>query len=234
MTAHPVISASSLTKIYGKAPNQIRALNGVDLTIMPGEFVAIIGSSGSGKSTLMNMLGGLDQPNSGDVVLSGQSLKSMNKKSLARFRNELIGFVFQQFQLLPKKSALRNVTLPLQYRRPREDNEIERARQSLERVGLGDRVKHKPTELSGGQQQRVAIARALVGEPKLLLADEPTGALDSQTSSEVMTLLKNLNSEGITIVLITHDPEVAANAKRVVTMQDGKIVEDTQSQRLAS
>lgn len=234
MTTPPLISATNLTKIYGKGANEIRALDGVDLDIMAGEFVAIIGSSGSGKSTLMNMLGGLDQPNSGDVVISGQSLKSMNKKSLARFRNELIGFVFQQFQLLPKKSALRNVTLPLQYRRPREDNELERAQKSLERVGLGDRVKHKPTELSGGQQQRVAIARALVGNPSLLLADEPTGALDSQTSSEVMGLLKALNTDGITIVLITHDPEVAANAKRIVTMQDGKIVQDKATQRLAS
>lgn len=224
--SEPLIETKSLTKLYGRGNSVIRALDGVDLTIMRGEFVAVIGASGSGKSTLMNMLGGLDKPDDGDIAIAGQSLAKMNKRELAHFRNETIGFVFQQFQLLPKKSALTNVRLPMIYRRPRLDHEAERARKSLERVGLGDRITHKPTELSGGQQQRVAIARALVGEPELLLADEPTGALDSKTSDDVMDLLVELNTQGITIVLITHDKEVADFARRVITMRDGQIVED--------
>ncbi len=224
--AQPLIKTQNLTKLYGRGSSVIRALDGVDLEIARGDFVAVIGASGSGKSTLMNMLGGLDKPDEGDIAIAGQSLNSMNKHALAYFRNETIGFVFQQFQLLPKKSALTNVRLPMQYRRPRLDNEADRARKSLERVGLGDRVNHKPTELSGGQQQRVAIARALVGEPELLLADEPTGALDSKTSEDVMRLLVDLNAQGITIVLITHDKEVADYARRVITMRDGQIVED--------
>lgn len=190
--------------------------------------MAVIGASGSGKSTLMNMLGGLDYPDSGTVEIAGQDIGAMRGKALARFRNEMIGFVFQQFQLLPKKSALTNVILPLQYRRPRLGGEKDMAQESLNRVGLGDRSSHKPTELSGGQQQRVAIARALVGKPSLLLADEPTGALDSKTSAEVMALLTDLNSQGITILLITHDHEVAEYASRVITMRDGKIIDDVQ------
>ncbi|MEL7232328.1 MAG: ABC transporter ATP-binding protein [Pseudomonadota bacterium] len=221
-----LIETANLTKLYGRGGLVIRALDGVDLTIARGEFVAVIGASGSGKSTLMNMLGGLDKPDDGDIAIAGKSLAKMNKRELANFRNETIGFVFQQFQLLPKKSALTNVKLPMIYRRPRLDNEAERARKSLERVGLGERITHKPTELSGGQQQRVAIARALVGEPELLLADEPTGALDSRTSDDVMALLLELNNQGITIVLITHDQEVADYASRVITMRDGQIVED--------
>ncbi len=222
----PLIQTRRLTRRYGSGASAIRALDGVNLDIYPGEFVAVIGASGSGKSTLMNMLGGLDQPDEGDVTIAGRSLAHMGKKELAYFRNETIGFVFQQFQLLPKKSALKNVQLPLNYRRPRLTNEAELAKSSLERVGLGDRIKHRPTELSGGQQQRVAIARALVGSPKLLLADEPTGALDSKTSADVMQLLVELNGQGITIVLITHDLEVAENANRVITMRDGVIIED--------
>ena len=222
----PLIQTRRLTRRYGSGASAIRALDGVNLDIFPGEFVAVIGASGSGKSTLMNMLGGLDQPDEGDVTIAGRSLAHMGKKELAYFRNETIGFVFQQFQLLPKKSALKNVQLPLNYRRPRLTNETELAKSSLERVGLGDRIKHRPTELSGGQQQRVAIARALVGSPKLLLADEPTGALDSKTSADVMQLLVELNAQGITIVLITHDLEVAENANRVITMRDGVIIED--------
>ena len=224
--AEALIQTHNLTKLYGRGGSVIRALDGVDLTIDSGEFVAVIGASGSGKSTLMNMLGGLDQPDEGEIKIAGKSLGKMGKRALAYFRNETIGFVFQQFQLLPKKSALVNVKLPLNYRRPRLKDEYELAQASLERVGLGDRVKHKPTELSGGQQQRVAIARALVGSPKLLLADEPTGALDSKTSAEVMDLLVELNRQGITIVLITHDLEVAENASRVITMRDGVIIED--------
>ncbi|MEM7492804.1 MAG: ABC transporter ATP-binding protein [Pseudomonadota bacterium] len=222
----PLIEAKGLTKLYGGGASVIRALDGVDLTITEGEFVAVIGASGSGKSTFMNMLGGLDKPDEGSIAIAGRSLAGMGKRALAHFRNETIGFVFQQFQLLPKKSALTNVRLPMQYRRPRVGDEAERARKALERVGLGDRISHKPTELSGGQQQRVAIARALVGEPDLLLADEPTGALDSRTSDDVMDLLVELNRQGITIIVITHDKEVADYAGRVITMRDGKIVED--------
>ena len=228
-----LIETQNLVKTYGRGSSVIRALDSVTLTIDRGEFVAVIGASGSGKSTLMNMLGGLDKPDAGDIAIAGQSLGRMSKRALAYFRNETIGFVFQQFQLLPKKSALTNVRLPMQYRRPRLDEESERARQSLERVGLGDRLHHKPTQLSGGQQQRVAIARALVGEPELLLADEPTGALDSKTSTSVMELLVELNRQGITIVLITHDKEVADYANRVITMRDGKVVEDVRQGVLA-
>ena len=226
MATPPLIQCENLTKIYNPGPNEIHALDDVSFDIQDGEFIAIIGSSGSGKSTLMNMLGGLDKPTSGTVRIGGASLSQMNGRQLAKFRNETIGFVFQQFQLLPKKSALANVILPMHYRRPKETNVEARAKESLSRVGLGDRMSHKPTELSGGQQQRVAIARALVGTPKLLLADEPTGALDSQTSEDVMGLLKDLNAQGITIILITHDPEVAAAAKRVVTFKDGRILSD--------
>ena len=228
-----LIETQNLVKTYGRGSSVIRALDSVTLTIDRGEFVAVIGASGSGKSPLMNMLGGLDKPDAGDIAIAGQSLGRMSKRALAYFRNETIGFVFQQFQLLPKKSALTNVRLPMQYRRPRLDEESERARQSLERVGLGDRLHHKPTQLSGGQQQRVAIARALVGEPELLLADEPTGALDSKTSTSVMELLVELNRQGITIVLITHDKEVADYANRVITMRDGKVVEDVRQGVLA-
>ena len=226
MADEPLISCENLTKIYNPGPNEIRALDDVSFSIDAGEFIAIVGSSGSGKSTLMNMIGGLDQPSKGTVRIAGASLSGMNGKQLAQFRNATIGFVFQQFQLLPKKNALQNTQLPLIYRRPREENMDARARESLARVGLGDRVGHKPTELSGGQQQRVAIARALVGNPKLLLADEPTGALDSVTSEDVMSLLKDLNRQGLTVIIITHDHEVAAVADRVVTFKDGQILSD--------
>lgn len=228
----PLIETKGLTKLYGRGTGVIRALDGVDLNIATGEFVAVVGASGSGKSTLMNMLGGLDKPDEGTISIAGQSLAGMSKRALAYFRNETIGFVFQQFQLLPKKSALTNVRLPMQYRRPRRDNELELARDSLGRVGLRDRIHHKPTELSGGQQQRVAIARALVGGPQLLLADEPTGALDSKTSIDVMQLLVDLNNQGLTIVLITHDKEVAEYADRVITMRDGQIIDDQAQARV--
>lgn len=228
----PLIETKGLTKLYGRGTGVIRALDGVDLNIATGEFVAVVGASGSGKSTLMNMLGGLDKPDEGTISIAGQSLAGMSKRALAYFRNETIGFVFQQFQLLPKKSALTNVRLPMQYRRPRRDNELDLARDSLGRVGLSDRIHHKPTELSGGQQQRVAIARALVGGPQLLLADEPTGALDSKTSIDVMQLLVELNNQGLTIVLITHDKEVAEYADRVITMRDGQIIDDQAQARV--
>ena len=226
MHENAMIRCENLTKIYNPGPNEIRALDNVSFDIEDGEFIAIVGASGSGKSTLMNMLGGLDKPTTGTVRIAGKSLSEMSGKQLAKFRNATIGFVFQQFQLLAKKSALQNTQLPLIYRRPREADMDTRARESLARVGLGDRVGHKPTQLSGGQQQRVAIARALVGNPKLLLADEPTGALDSVTSEDVMSLLKDLNRQGLTVIIITHDHEVAAVADRVVTFKDGQILSD--------
>lgn len=234
MASHALIQCENLTKIYNPGPNEIRALDDVSFKIEEGEFVAIVGSSGSGKSTLMNMMGGLDKPTTGTVRIGGAALSKMSGKQLAQFRNETIGFIFQQFQLLPKKNALQNVIMPLHYRRPKEGNMDGRAKESLTRVGLGDRMGHRPTELSGGQQQRVAIARALVGEPKLLLADEPTGALDSVTSEDVMALLHELNASGLTVILITHDPEVAAAAKRTVTFKDGKILSDEPNRDTAS
>ncbi|WP_371396786.1 ABC transporter ATP-binding protein [Fretibacter rubidus] len=226
MANAPLISCQNLTKIYKMGQSEVRALDGVSLDIADGEFVAIIGSSGSGKSTLMNMLGALDQPTSGTVMINGENIGAMSGKKLATFRNKTIGFIFQQFQLLPKKSALKNVALPLQYRRPKVANMSAKAAHCLDLVGLGDRGGHRPTELSGGQQQRVAIARALAGDPKVLLADEPTGALDSKTSTSIMTLMQELNAQGITIIVITHEDEVAAYAKRVIEFRDGKILSD--------
>ncbi len=226
-----MIRVEQATRIYGKGEARVAALDSVSFSIAPGEFVAIIGASGSGKSTLMNLLGALDRPTSGFITISDQDLSKQSQRQLASLRNKKIGFVFQQFQLLPRKSALKNVMLPLGFRRPRFSNEKERAMAALEEVGLGDRVHHKPTELSGGQQQRVAIARALVGEPEILLADEPTGALDSKTSKDVMALLHELNQKGLTIILITHDPEVADAAHRIITMRDGKIISDETRER---
>lgn len=223
----PLISCQGLTKIYTMGQTKVRALDGVDLDIYEGEFVAIIGSSGSGKSTLMNMLGALDQPTSGHVTINGEDIGAMKSKKLAEFRNKTIGFIFQQFQLLPKKSAKKNVELPLQYRKPKVTDAEDRALRSLELVGLKERAGHKPTELSGGQQQRVAIARALAGDPKVLLADEPTGALDSKTSNDIMALMQDLNSQGITVIVITHEDEVAAYAERVIEFRDGHILSDT-------
>lgn len=231
MKTTALIKCESLTKIYNPGANEIRALNDVSLEIETGEFVAIVGASGSGKSTLMNMLGGLDQPTSGTVRIAETALSGMSGHQLAKFRNETIGFVFQQFQLLPKKTALQNVILPLHYRRPKVSDMNTRAKQSLERVGLADRIDHLPTELSGGQQQRVAIARALAGDPKMLLADEPTGALDSKTSEDVMGLLNALNAQGLTIILITHDHEVAEAAERIITFRDGRILSDESKTR---
>lgn len=221
-----LISCRGLTKIYKMGQTEVRALDGVDLDIWEGEFVAIIGSSGSGKSTLMNMLGALDQPTTGEVTINGENIGKMKSRALAEFRNTTIGFVFQQFQLLPKKSALKNVALPLQYRKPKVKNALDRAADALGLVGLGERAGHRPTELSGGQQQRVAIARALAGTPKVLLADEPTGALDSKTSTDIMALMQDLNAQGITIIVITHEHEVAAYAQRVIEFKDGRIISD--------
>lgn len=212
---------------------EVRALDNVNIEISEGEFVAIIGSSGSGKSTLMNMIGALDQPTSGKVTISGQELNAMSPRELAEFRNMAVGFVFQQFQLLPKKTAQKNVELPLQYRRKRLPDPAAAALKSLKIVGLSDRAKHKPTELSGGQQQRVAIARALVGNPKIVLADEPTGALDSQTSRNIMELLQELNGQGMTIIVITHEDDVAAYAGRVIEFRDGQVISDSRRDQAA-
>jgi putative ABC transport system ATP-binding protein len=221
-----LIKCIDLVKVYKMGKTEVRALDGVSLEIEEGEFVAIIGSSGSGKSTLMNMLGGLDQPSAGSVEINSEDIGKMSGKKLARFRNHTIGFVFQQFQLLPKKTALQNVLLPLQYRRPKPDQTEARAKACLDLVDIADRAAHKPTELSGGQQQRVAIARALAGSPKVLLADEPTGALDSKTSKNIMKLMQELNRQGITIIVITHEDEVAAYADRIIEFRDGRIISD--------
>ena len=229
-----MITTTDLRKSYRMGNQVIHALDGVNLHVPAGQFCAVIGASGSGKSTLMNMLGGLDSPDSGSVEIDGQSVERLPAKARARFRNETLGFVFQSFQLLPRQSAQRNVALPLSYRRPKPSDADARAAAALESVGLGDRLNNRPTQLSGGQQQRVAIARALVGEPKLLLADEPTGALDSQTSKDIMNLLVQLGREGLTIILITHDLEVAAYAERVITMRDGQILSDELNRRAAA
>ena len=229
-----MITTTDLRKSYRMGNQVIHALDGVNLHVPAGQFCAVIGASGSGKSTLMNMLGGLDSPDSGSVEINGQNVERLPAKARARFRNETLGFVFQSFQLLPRQSAQRNVALPLSYRRPKPSDADARAAAALESVGLGDRLNNRPTQLSGGQQQRVAIARALVGEPKLLLADEPTGALDSQTSKDIMNLLVQLGREGLTIILITHDLEVAAYAERVITMRDGQILSDELNRRAAA
>ncbi len=222
-----MINLTDIRKTYWMGSNEVRALDGVTLTISEHEFVAIIGPSGSGKSTLMNIIGCLDAADSGAYLLDGQDVSSVSDRQLATVRNRKIGFIFQQFNLLPKLTAFENVELPLVYQGlGRQDRNI-RASAALESVGLGDRMHHRPNELSGGQQQRVAIARALATHPALLLADEPTGNLDSKSGREIMGLLKDLHSRGNTIVLITHDPSIAAEAPRSVQISDGRIVQDT-------
>ena len=222
-----IIKTTNLAKIYKVGDVTVPALNGVDLSIEEGEFVAIMGSSGSGKSTLMNLIGCLDQPTSGEYFLDGVNTSSLSKNEYAKIRNQKIGFVFQGFNLLARTTALENVELPLMYDR---DNRIKdpakKAIEVLERVGLADRMHHEPNQLSGGQQQRVAIARALVNEPALILADEPTGNLDSHMSVEVFGLFQKLNDEGITIVLVTHERDFAHFAKRIVELKDGKLIKD--------
>ena len=223
-----IIRTQELAKVYRMGGSEVRALDGVDLTIEEGEFVAIMGASGSGKSTLMNILGCLDYPTAGEYHLDDVRVDDLSRNQLADVRARKLGFVFQSFNLLARTSALENVELPLLYDR---DNRFADSRQcaseALERVGLGDRLDHEPGQLSGGQQQRVAIARALVNQPSLLLADEPTGNLDSRTSLEVVSLFQELNDQGITVVLVTHEPEIAAYARRVVRMRDGLILADT-------
>jgi putative ABC transport system ATP-binding protein len=227
MSNSPVIHIDKLSKIYTMGDNQVHALRAIDLTIEAGEMVAIMGSSGSGKSTLMNTLGCLDIPTSGTYALDGTLINGLSKNQLADLRNQKLGFVFQGFNLLARTSALDNVELPLLYDRTGKKRDTRQlAAESLRRVGLGARLDHQPSELSGGQQQRVAIARALVTEPRLILADEPTGNLDSRTTVEVMALFQELNEQGITIVIVTHEPEVALYAKRIVEMRDGRIIRD--------
>ncbi len=218
-----VIQTIDLTKVYTMGIVEVHALCGVSFCINRGEVVSIMGPSGSGKSTLMNLLGCLDHPTSGEYILDGESVASMNDDQLAGIRNRKVGFVFQSFNLLPRASALANVELPLRYS-GEKTNRLERARKALDSVGLSDRINHKPTELSGGQQQRVAIARALINDPAILMADEPTGNLDSKSGKEIMDLILSLNKEsGTTIIVVTHDPNIAALTQRVIRLIDGKL-----------
>ena len=221
-----LIEARGLAKTYTMGNNTVHALRGVSLDIDEGDFVAIMGASGSGKSTLMNILGCLDQPSEGHYHLAGEAVESMSPVQLASIRNRRIGFVFQQFNLLPRTSALENVELPMVYAGVKSAERKERAMAALQTVGLGERWEHTPSELSGGQQQRVAIARALVNQPQLILADEPTGALDTKTSDDIMHLLRDLNAKGMTVVLVTHESDIAAWARRRLLFRDGLIVED--------
>ncbi|KHL91431.1 macrolide ABC transporter ATP-binding protein [Paenibacillus sp. IHB B 3415] len=225
-TSEPLIRVQNMQHSYTMAGESMAILKGLTFNIDYGEFVAIIGPSGSGKSTLMNMLGCLDVANEGDYFLDGQEIRKLSDNKLAQIRNEKIGFIFQNFNLLPKLSAVENVELPLIYRGMSHRERREVARNALVRVGLESRIDHRPSELSGGQQQRVAIARALAGTPPILLADEPTGALDSKTGKEVLEMIKALNEQGHTIILITHDLEIAEQAKRIIRIQDGDLVED--------
>jgi len=224
--ADPVIEITDVTKVYQTGDVSLRALDGVTLRVDEGEFVAVMGSSGSGKSTLMNIVGCLDRPTSGTYVLAGRRVSGMSRGELARVRNRVVGFVFQQFNLLSRTSALENVELPLEYGGISSRQRRKRATEALVRVGLAQRLHHHPNQLSGGQQQRVAIARAIVNDPKVILADEPTGALDSRTSIDVMAIFQGLWRSGITVVLVTHEPDVAEFASRVVNMKDGQILSD--------
>ena len=224
---HPVIDARGLRRVYGSGSQEVHALRGVDFLVQPGEMVAVMGASGSGKSTMMNILGCLDRPTSGSYTLDGVRVDSLTRDQLADVRNTRIGFVFQGFNLLPRTSALENVELPLLYDRTgRTLDARQMAASALQRVGLGERMDHEPSELSGGQQQRVAIARAIVTQPSLLLADEPTGNLDTHTSLEVMALFQQLNDDGVTIVIVTHEHDIAEYTKRVVEMRDGVVIRD--------
>lgn len=225
---NPVIQAMDLKKIYQMGMVEVHALAGVSFEIQRGEVISIMGPSGSGKSTLMNLLGCLDRPTSGRYILDGEEVSTLNDDQLAGIRNRKVGFVFQSFNLLSRQSALANVELPLRYAGVTKDRDT-RARKMLESVGLADRVDHRPTELSGGQQQRVAIARALVNDPAILMADEPTGNLDSKSGKEIMELLLNLNqSRGTTVIIVTHDPAVAAQTQRIIHLRDGLIEEVAQ------
>ncbi|MEA3336224.1 MAG: ABC transporter ATP-binding protein [Chloroflexota bacterium] len=221
----PVIQLKDIAKVYQMGEVEVNALNGVDLDIYPGEMLAIMGPSGSGKSTMMNVIGCLDMPTRGEYYLDGNNVSELSDDELAGIRNRKIGFVFQSFNLLPRTSALQNVELPLIYAGGKDRRK--RAIQALDRVGLGDRVDHKPNELSGGQQQRVAIARSLINDPTIILADEPTGNLDSRSGAEIMAIFQELNKQqGITVIFVTHEPDIAEHTRRIIRLMDGKIVAD--------
>ncbi|MBQ1367978.1 MAG: ABC transporter ATP-binding protein [Firmicutes bacterium] len=221
-----MVKLENITKNYMQGKLEVPVLSDIHLHVKPGEYVAIMGPSGSGKTTLMNIIGLLDIPTSGEYYLNGENMKGRKENDLAEIRNRTIGFVFQQFNLLPKESALSNVALPLIYGGVSKKEREERAKKALERVGLGNRITFRPNQLSGGQQQRVAIARAMVGDPKILLADEPTGALDTKAGKQIMKLFSELHKEGATIIMITHEEEVAECAERIVMLRDGKILEE--------
>ena len=226
-----LVELRDVYKIYGEGlESEVRALDGVSLTVEPGEFLAIVGQSGSGKSTMMNVLGCLDIPTRGDYLLEGTDVRELTDKELSLIRNKEIGFIFQQYNLIQSLTVLEHVELPLIYQGINAGDRYDLAMEALERVGLSGRVKHRPTEMSGGQQQRVAIARAIATHPPIIMADEPTGALDSRTGQEVLQFLQQLNKEGSTIILITHDNGIAATARRCVRLQDGKIVEDREQE----
>ncbi len=226
VVTNTVIRTEDVHKYYDLGETKVHALRGINVEIRTGEFVAIMGSSGSGKSTFMNLLGCLDKPTSGKYFLAGIDVSQLDKKQLAEIRNRKLGFVFQGFNLLSRTTALENVELPTLYARLPQQERLARAKKALTMVGLGDRMEHFPSQLSGGQQQRVAIARALVNEPSILLADEPTGNLDSRTSVEIMQILQDLNDQGLTIVLVTHEPDIAQFAKRMIVFRDGRIRRD--------
>ena len=221
-----ILAMKNISKVYQMGDNEVRALDGVSLSVAAGEMVAIMGPSGSGKSTLMNIIGCLDQPTSGTYFLAGREVGQISEREKARLRNREIGFVFQSFNLLPKLTAWQNVELPLIYAKADPKERKERAREALVRIGLEKRINHTPKELSGGQQQRVAIARALVNNPKILLADEPTGNLDSRSSLEIMGIFQELHQKGITVILVTHEEEIAGYTQRVIRFRDGRIVAD--------
>ena len=222
----PLIETNNLTRLYQLGGETVSALGGVSICVDEGDFVAVMGPSGSGKSTFMNVIGCLDKPTSGTYKLDGEVISSLNGDALAAVRNRKIGFVFQQFHLLDRLDALSNVELPMVYAETDRQTRRDKAIVALKRVGLGERIHHRPTQLSGGQQQRVAIARALVNNPKMLLADEPTGALDSRTSVELMALFQELNRDGTTVVIVTHEPDIAAYAKRLIRFRDGHVLSD--------
>ncbi|RZS87206.1 putative ABC transport system ATP-binding protein [Motilibacter rhizosphaerae] len=234
MSAAPVIDLRAVMKVYGSGDTEVRAVAGVDLVAERGEYLAIMGASGSGKSTLMNILGCLDAPTRGRYLLDGYDVGRLTERQLSIVRNRKIGFIFQSFNLIPRTSALANVELPLAYAGVKPAERRERALAALERVGLGERVHHLPSELSGGQQQRVAVARAIVTDPVMLLADEPTGALDSRSTGEVLDLFDALHAAGRTLVVITHEDEVAQRSRRVVRMRDGLVASDTASLQAVS
>ena len=234
MSQAPLIRFDDVTKVYHAGEIEVRALAGVSLVVDAGEFVAVMGASGSGKSTLMHLIGCLDRPTSGRYLLEGREVSGLNRNALADVRNRTMGFVFQSFNLLARTSALENVELPLIYAGVPAAERRRRAAEALRQVGLGDRLEHHPSQMSGGQQQRVAIARALVGAPRLLLADEPTGNLDSRTSGEVMALLRGLSEAGLTIVLVTHAPDIASWTSRVLQLKDGLVTSDERVARVPS